>query len=70
MVLRGGESMFQNEKLQAETGDTEVLKVAIFINYVEHGLNSIISPSKVPVSINLINICQITEFNKQFTTNC
>lgn len=40
--------MFQNKKLQAETGATEVLKVAIFIIYVEHSLNSIISPSKVP----------------------
>lgn len=42
-------SMLQNKKkLPEKTGDTEVLKVAICINYLEDGLNSIMSPSKVP----------------------
>lgn len=41
-------SIFHSKKLQKGKGDIELLKVEIFVNYLEDGLNSIISPYKIP----------------------
>ena len=38
----------QNKKLESQIQDREIVKVALFINYVADSLNSITSPSKVP----------------------
>lgn len=64
-MLKKKKNLPGKQQQQQNTGDIEVLKVAIGINYLEDRLNSIVSKQStcLILSISLINICQVTEFN-------